>query len=144
MTRRKRTRLSTDTGSSFAIVIMLTAFVLATAALLIDASQEYVFQQKLGSLTKQIALTTKSITNATVPGAVQPGAVQPGATRLLTDTATNLLAEFEGKSPSGAQVLSATMNDGQTLDLVLCATFDAPFKMIFVPPVQICEEARAR
>ncbi len=139
MIRRKRTRISTDSGSSFAIVIMLTAFVLATAALLIDASQEYVFQQKLGSLTKQIALTTKSITNATVPGAVQPG-----ATRLLTDTATNLLAEFEGKSPSGAQVLSATMNDGQTLDLVLCATFDAPFKMIFVPPVQICEEARAR
>ena len=133
---------------------MLTAFVLATAALLIDASQEYVFQQKLGSLTKQIVLTTKSITNATVPGAVQPGAAQsgasqsgvgqPGATRLLTDTATNLLAEFEGKSPSGAQVLSATMNDGQTLDLVLCATFDAPFKMTFVPPVQICEEARAR
>ena len=138
---------------------MLTAFVLATAALLIDASQEYVFQQKLGSLTKQIALTTKSITNATVPGAVQSGAsqsgavqpgasqsgvVQPGATRLLTDTATNLLAEFEGKGPSGAQVLSATMNDGQTLDLVLCATFDAPFKMTFVPPVQICEEARAR
>jgi hypothetical protein len=138
---------------------MLTAFVLATAALLIDASQEYVFQQKLGSLTKQIALTTKSITNATVPGAAQPGAaqpgaaqpgaaqpgaVQPGATRLLTDTATNLLAGFEGKSPSGAQVRSATMNDGLTLDLVLCSTFDAPFKIALAPPVQICEEARAR
>ena len=134
MTESLSPRLETDHGSSFALVIMLTAFILGSAGVLINAAQEYVFEQRLISLTQQIALATKSITaNSEV-----------AANRSLTEIASALLADFDGKSPADALVKSATIPDGKTVNLVLCATFDAPFKMAFAPPSQMCEEARAR
>ena len=134
MTERNRSRLDSDRGSSFALVIMLTAFILGSASVLIDAAQEYVFEQKLVSLTQQMALATKSLTSS----------AQSPAHRTLTETATSLLAEFDGKSPSNAFVKSATMSDGQTIELTLCADYVAPITIALNTTKQLCEQALAR
>jgi len=134
MTECRRRPLDSDRGSSFALVIMLTAFILGSAELLIDAAQEYVFEQKLISLTQQMALATKSIIANT----------QGAAHRTLNETATSLLAEFDGKSPNNAFVKSATMSDGQTIELILCADYVAPITLTLAPTKQLCEEALAR
>ena len=134
MTKRNRPRLDSDRGSSFALVIMLTAFILGSASVLIDAAQEYVFEQKLVSLTQQMALATKSIIASS----------QTPAHRTLEESATSLLAEFDCKSPSNAFVKSATMPDGQTLELILCADYVAPMTITLATTKQLCEEALAR
>jgi len=134
MIERRPRPLDSDRGSSFALVIMLTAFILGSASVLIDAAQEYVFEQKLVSLTQQMALATKSIT----------ASAQNPAHRTLTDTATSLLAEFGGKSPSNAFVKSAIMPDGQTVELTLCADYVAPITITPTTAKQLCEEALAR
>jgi hypothetical protein len=113
---------------------MLTAFIFGSAAVLIDAAQEYVFEQKLVSLTQQMALATKSIASG----------AQSSAHRTLAATATALLAEFDGKSPSNAFVKSATMPDGQTIELTLCADYVAPMTITLAATKQLCEEALAR
>ena len=115
-------------------MIMLTAFILGSASVLIDAAQEYVFEQKLVSLTQQMALATKSLTSS----------AQSPAHRTLTETATSLLAEFDGKSPSNAFVKSATMSDGQTIELTLCADYVAPITIALNTTKQLCEQALAR
>ena len=120
-----------EAGSGLIWFISLLALVSLLSGILVSASHEYLFARKVTDYAEEFALAVKTKMNLDS----SLGIADTGRSIFLS-TATQY-------SFTNLRVRSIDLQSGQTVHVVICATWTAPFSMV-AGSKDICEQAFAR
>ena len=120
-----------EAGSGLIWFISLLALVSLLSGTLVSASHEYLFARKVTDYAEEFALAVKTKMNL-------------DSSLAISDTGRSIfLATAPQYNFTDLRVRSIDLQSGQTVHVVICATWTAPFSMV-AGSQDICEQAFAR
>lgn len=120
-----------DSGSGLIWFTSLLALVALLSGTLISASHEYLYARRVTDYTEELALAVKTRMNL-------------DARSSISDTGRSVfLATVNQFSFAKVRVRSIEMQTGETVHVVVCATWIPPLPLV-IGSREICEEAFAR
>jgi hypothetical protein len=131
--------LRNESGSAAPLAIGLALLALTMIMATSLASSMFLFQRRLAALADSTAISVRR-------ELVEPAATNPNAPLMrLVENRMFLLQSAKGSPLAGLAAESAAMKDGQTLEINLCATWQAPFTVAFLPSqATVCSRSAAR